>query len=42
MKITGVYLAAGNNNRMGINKLALPLGNKEMGMGIRKSGSIRS
>ena len=38
MKITGVYLAAGNSNRMGINKLALPLGNKEMGRwGLEKA-----
>ena len=31
MKITGIYLAAGNSVRMGMNKLTLKLGNKEMG-----------
>lgn len=31
MKIVGVYLAAGNSNRMGTNKLALPIGTKSLG-----------
>lgn len=38
MKITGIYLAAGNSVRMGTNKLTLKLGNKEMGKwGLEKA-----
>lgn len=32
MKITGIYLAAGDSLRMGTNKLAMNLGNKSMGI----------
>ncbi|MFJ7849690.1 nucleotidyltransferase family protein [Peribacillus sp. NPDC097264] len=38
MRISGIYLAAGNSYRMGTNKLTLTLGNKEIGRwGLEKA-----
>ena len=38
MRISGIYLAAGNSYRMRTNKLTLPLGNKQIGRwGLEKA-----